>query len=98
MDKLLKKYWSMEEALEKIKGIYNYFVTDIRIEEMGCLCGCCRQVLPPEKEDELINGNYFLKEQIVNPYITTSYLAGGERVYEMLIFSYDGEFREAKPL
>lgn len=94
----MKRYWETKDAVQKIRGIYNpLFANDIRVEEMGCLCGCCQQVLPAEKEAELVAGNHFLKEQIVNPYIKTSYLFGGKRVYEMLIFYYDGRLKEIKP-
>lgn len=94
----MKRYWETKDAVQKIRGIYNpLFANDIRVEETGCLCGCCQQVLPVEKEAELIAGNHFLKEQIVNPYIKASYITGGQRKYEMLIFYYNGKLKETKP-
>lgn len=92
----MKRYWIMGDAVQKVKENYTFLTADVRVEEMGCLCGCCQQVLPVEKEAELIAGNHFLKEQIVNPYIKTSYLFGEKRVYEMLIFYYNGRLKEIK--
>lgn len=96
----MKKYWTMEDAVETVRDIYASFLHvpefgTVLVEEMGCLCSCCMQVLPAEKEDELLSGsNDFIKEHLMLPYISTSHLIGEKRKHEMLIFSYSGHFKK----